>query len=170
TLALAGGQANGQQGNYDKLDLDANRTLRQEVATGAQTPYAIGDSVPTQTGVSAGQVDQGLDDRIGGSPSHYAGQAVPDPINDPPPPGDPRWVALLLVQPLAYQDINGTKPVLVTGFGNFYITAYHTDDPTLQQGSVRGFYWDKVNPSGPYDTTCHQNICLKSVALMPWNG
>jgi hypothetical protein len=170
TLALAGGQANGQQGNYDKLDLDANRTLRQEIATGAQTPYAIGDSVPTQTGVSAGQVDQGLDDRIGGSPSHYAGQAVPDPLSDPPPPGDPRWVALLLVQPLAYQDINGTKPVLVTGFGNFYITAYHTDDSTLQQGSVRGFYWDRVNPSGPYDTSCHQNICLKAVALMPWDG
>ncbi len=170
TLALAGGQANGQQGNYDKLDLDPGRTLRDEVAYGAITPYAVGDTVPTQTGVSAGQVDQGLDIRINGSPSHYAGQSAPDPANDPPPPGDPRWVALLLVQPLAYQDINGTKPVLVTGFGNFYITAYHTDDPSLQQGSVRGFYWDKVNPSGPYDTTCRQNICLKAVALMPWGG
>ncbi len=170
TLKFAGGGALGA-GNYGTLDLDANRNLRDEITTGAYTPYALGDPVWTDTGNSSGQVDQGLAARINGSPNHYTG----DPSSIPP--GDPRWTSLLLVPPLGFQNANGRTQLTVIGFGNFYITEYSGDPGSkLKNGAVRGFFWNKVNPTGPYQTTCQDasgnpsDICLAGIALMPWTG
>jgi Flp pilus assembly protein TadG len=181
TLKLGGGGAQGNSGNYDGLDLDTNQTWPQyacyanngvpntadEVQHGACTPYAIGDSVATQTGNFAGQVNTGLDARIGNSPSQWTGPA------DPPPPGDPRWMALLLVPPLTFSNCSGNCTTTVIGFGSFYITDYSGwRGSTLKQGEVRGVFWDHPNPINQYSTTCNdpQGICLASVALMPWDG
>jgi hypothetical protein len=181
TLKLGGGGAQGNSGNYAGLDLDTNQTWSQyacypnsgipntsdEVQHGACTPYSIGDSVQTQTGNFAGQVNKGLDARIGNSASQWTGPA------NPPPPGDPRWMSLILVPPLTFSNCNGTCTTTVIGFGNFYITDYSGwPGSSLKQGEVQGVFWDHPNTLNQYSTTCNdpQGICLASVALMPWSG
>jgi Putative Flp pilus-assembly TadE/G-like len=181
TLKLGGGGAQGNSGNYQGLDLDTNQTwptyqcyalngvpnASDEVQHGACTPYSIGDPVQTQTGNFAGQVNNGLKARIGSSPDQWTG-----PTN-PPPAGDPRWMALILVPPLTFSNCNGTCTTTVIGFGNFYITDYSGwPGSTLKQGEVQGVFWDHPNELNQYTTTCNdpQGICLASVALMPWDG
>jgi Flp pilus assembly protein TadG len=180
TLKLGGGGAQGNAGNYQGLDLDTNTTwptyhcyanggvpnTADEVQHGSCTPYAIGDPVQTQTGNFAGQVDQGLQARIGNSPNQW------DP-NNPPPDGDPRWMSLILVPPLTFSTCNGTCTTHVIGFGDFYITDWSGQaGSTLKQGEVRGVFWNRPNPINDYSTTCSEpsGICLQSVALEPWNG
>jgi hypothetical protein len=186
TLKLGGGGASGNSGNYGGLDLDTNKTwptyacyanngvpnVADEVQHGACTPYSIGDTVQTQTGNFAGQVDNGLNARIGSSPSQWNFNNPP-PATSPPPPGDPRWMSLILVPPMTFQNCNGTCNTTVIGFGNFYITNYSGwPGSTLKQGEVQGVFWDRLNSINQYSTTCNdpQGICLASVALMPWNG
>lgn len=181
TLKLGGGGAQGNSGNYAGLDLDTNQTwpkyacypnggipnTADEVQHGACTPYSIGDPVQTQTGNFAGQVNKGLDARIGNSASQWTGPA------NPPPPGDPRWMSLILVPPLTFSSCNGTCTTTVIGFGNFYITDYSGwPGSSLKQGEVQGVFWDHPNTINQYSTTCNdpQGICLASVALMPWSG
>jgi Flp pilus assembly protein TadG len=180
TLKLGGGGAQGNSGNYQGLDLDTNTTwptyhcyanggvpnTADEVQHGSCTPYAIGDPVQTQTGNFAGQVDQGLQARVGSSPNQW------DP-NNPPPDGDPRWMSLILVPPLTFSTCNGTCTTHVIGFGDFYITDWSGQaGSTLKQGEVRGVFWNRPNPINDYSTSCDEpsGICLQSVALEPWDG
>jgi putative Flp pilus-assembly TadE/G-like protein len=180
TLKLGGGGAQGNAGNYQGLDLDTNTTwptyhcyssggvpnTADEVQHGSCTPYAIGDPVDTQTGNFAGQVDQGLQARVGTSPNQW------DP-NNPPPDSDPRWMSLILVPPLTFSTCNGTCTTHVIGFGDFYITDWSGQaGSTLKQGEVRGVFWNRPNPLNDYSTTCDEpsGICLQSVALEPWDG
>ena len=132
TLKLGGGGAQGNSGNYSGLDLDTNPTVpalpvlsppgipnaAEEVQYGACTPYSIGDPVKTQTGNFAGQVNNGLSARIGNSPDNWTTAA------NPPPPGDPRWMSLILVPPITFSNCNGNCTTQVVGFGSFYITEY----------------------------------------------
>jgi hypothetical protein len=181
TLKLGGGGAQGNSGNYGGLDLDTNKSwptyacyansgipnVADEVQHGACTPYSIGDTVQTQTGNFAGQVNNGLNARIGSSPNHWT-----DSTNLPSA-GDPRWMSLILVPPLTFSNCNGTCTTTVIGFGNFYITDYSGwPGSTLKQGEVQGVFWDHLNTINQYSTTCNdpQGICLASVALMPWDG
>jgi Flp pilus assembly protein TadG len=180
TLKLGGGGAQGNAGNYQGLDLDTNTTwptyhcyasggvpnTADEVQHGSCTPYAIGDPVQTQTGNFAGQVNQGLQARVGSAPNQW------DP-NNPPPDGDPRWMSLILVPPLTFSTCNGTCTTHVIGFGDFYITDWSGQaGSTLKQGEVRGVFWNRPNPINDYTTTCDEpsGICLESVALEPWDG
>jgi hypothetical protein len=182
-LKLGGGNA-ASPGNFGALDLDTNSSWPQyqcyagngtpnfadELYHGACTPYSIGQQVQTQTGNQVGQIDGGnggLTRRIGNSPNHWTTTA------NPPPAGDPRWVNVILVGPLSIEALNGNSTTPVVGFGNFYITAYSRDAGSgLKNGEVRGIFWDRVNPSGAYSTTCTDpsGICLESIALMPWDG
>ena len=182
-LKLGGGNA-ASPGNFGALDLDTNSSWPQyqcyagngtpnfadELYHGACTPYSIGQQVQTQTGNQVGQIDGGnggLTRRIGNSPNHWTTTA------NPPPAGDPRWVNVILVGPLSIEALNGNATTPVVGFGNFYITAYSRDAGSgLKNGEVRGIFWDRVNPSGAYSTTCTDpsGICLESIALMPWDG
>ena len=181
TLKLGGGGAQGNSGNYQGLDLDTNQSwptyacyanngvpnTADEVQHGACTPYSIGSTVQTQTGNFAGQVNNGLNARIGTSPDQWTGPS------SPPPPGDPRWMSLILVPPMTFSNCNGTCTTTVIGFGNFYVTDYSGwPGSTLKQGEVQGVFWNRPNPINQYSTTCNdpQGICLASVALMPWNG
>ena len=80
---------------------------------------------------------------------------------------------MILVGPLSIEALNGNSTTPVVGFGNFYITAYSRDAGSgLKNGEVRGIFWDRVNPSGAYSTSCTDpsGICLESIALMPWDG
>lgn len=182
-LKLGGGNA-ASPGNFGALDLDTNTSWGQyqcyatngipnfadELQHGACTPYSIGQQVQTQTGNQTGQIDGGnggLTKRIGNSPNHWTTTA------NPPPAGDPRWVNVILVGPLSIEALNGNSTTPVVGFGNFYITAYSRDAGSgLKNGEVRGIFWDRVNPSGAYSTSCTDpsGICLESIALMPWDG
>jgi Putative Flp pilus-assembly TadE/G-like len=188
TLKLGGGGALGP-GNFGVLDLDTTTTwpqyacytkngagapnLQDEIQHGSCTPYSLGDLVATQTGNQA-DIDNGLDGRIHGSPNNWTTTA------NPPPSGDPRWVDLVLVAPLSISDLNGNGSVPVVGFGNFYITDYHSkkyaNSGLLKPGEVSGVFWVRDNPTGPYNTSCvdasgnPSNICLEAVALMPWDG
>lgn len=182
TLKLGGGGAQGNSGNYQGLDLDATKgsgachgdtggtpNTAEEVQYGACTPYSIGDPVQTQTGNFAGQVANGLDARIGSSPNAWTS------VSSPPPPGDPRWMSLILVPPLTFQNCSGTCTTHVVGFGSFYVTDYggsKTFPSSLKAGEVRGVFSDRPVSINQYSTTCTdpQDICLASVALMPWNG
>ncbi|HET7171140.1 MAG TPA: pilus assembly protein TadG-related protein [Gaiellales bacterium] len=180
TLKLGGGGAQGNSGNYQGLDLDTNSSwptyacyanggipnTADEVQHGSCTPYAIGDSVSTQTGNFAGQVDSGLQKRIGSSPNQW------NP-NNPPPDGDPRWMSLILVPPLTFSSCNGTCTTTVIGFGGFYITEWSGQaGSTLKPGEVRGIFWDRPSAINQYATSCNEpnGICLESVALEPWDG
>jgi hypothetical protein len=180
TLKLGGGGAQGNSGNYQGLDLDTNSTwstyacyanggipnTADEVQHGSCTPYAIGDKVDTQTGNFAGEVDKGLEKRIGTSPNQW------DPAN-PPSDGDPRWMSLILVPPLTFSACNGTCTTTVIGFGGFYITEWSGQaGSTLKQGEVRGVFWDRPSAINQYSTSCNEpnGICLESVALEPWDG
>jgi Flp pilus assembly protein TadG len=182
TLKLGGGGAQGNSGNYQGLDLDTTAgsgachgdtsgtpNTAEEVQYGACTPYSIGDPVQTQTGNFAGQVANGLDARIGSSPDAWTS------LSNPPPPGDPRWMSLILVPPLTFQNCSGTCTTHVIGFGSFYVTDYggsKTFPSSLKAGEVRGVFSDRPVSINQYSTTCTdpQGICLASVALMPWNG
>jgi hypothetical protein len=180
-LKLGGGAAGGNSGNFGSLDLDTNTSWPQyqcypggtpntadEVQHGSCTPYSIGQNVDTQTGNAAGQIDHGLSLRINGSPA-----VIPFSTANPPPPGDPRWINLILVPPLVFSGCSGTCTTQVIGFGNFYITEYSGDPGSkLKNGEVKGVFWDRDNPSGPYSTVCNSpnGICLESIALVPWNG
>jgi hypothetical protein len=180
TLKLGGGGAQGNSGNYAGLDLDATNgsgachgdtagtpNAAEEVQYGACTPYSIGDSVNTQTGNFAGQVNNGLSARIGNSPDNWTTTA------NPPPPGDPRWMSLILVPPITFSNCTGNCTTQVVGFGSFYITEYAGQQGSnLKQGEVRGIFWDRPVLINQYTTTCNdpQGICLASVALMPWDG
>lgn len=180
TLKLGGGGAQGNSGNYQGLDLDTNSTwstyacyanggvpnTADEVQHGSCTPYAIGDPVDTQTGNFAGQVDHGLQNRIGNSPNQWS------PTN-PPADGDPRWMSLILVPPLTFSSCNGTCTTHVVGFGGFYITEWSGQaGSTLKSGEVRGVFWDRPSEINQYSTSCSQpnGICLESVALEPWGS
>jgi hypothetical protein len=178
TLKLGGGGAAGNSGNFQGLDLDTTNgsgachgdtsgtpNAAEEVQFGACTPYSIGDPVQTQTGNFAGQVDNGLSARVGSAPNNWTGVA------NPPPPGDPRWMSLILVPALTFTNCNGTCTTHVTGFGNFYITDWSGQTgSTLKQGEVRGVFWTRPNLINDYSTTCNDpsGVCLESVALMPW--
>ena len=180
TLKLGGGGAQGNSGNYGGLDLDTTNgsgachgdtsgipNAAEEVQYGACTPYSIGDPVNTQTGNFAGQVNNGLSARIGNSPDNWTTAA------NPPPPGDPRWMSLILVPPITFSNCNGNCTTQVVGFGSFYITEYSGQQgSTLKQGEVKGIFWDRPVLINQYTTTCNdpENICLASVALMPWDG
>jgi hypothetical protein len=180
TLKLGGGGAQGNSGNYGGLDLDTTNgsgachgdtsgtpNAAEEVQYGACTPYSIGDPVNTQTGNFAGQVNNGLSARIGNSPDNWTTTA------NPPPPGDPRWMSLILVPPITFSNCNGNCTTQVVGFGSFYITEYSGQQgSTLKQGEVKGIFWDRPVLINQYTTTCNdpENICLASVALMPWDG
>ena len=180
TLKLGGGGAQGNSGNYGGLDLDTTNgsgachgdtsgtpNAAEEVQYGACTPYSIGDPVNTQTGNFAGQVNNGLTARIGNSPDNWTTTA------NPPPPGDPRWMSLILVPPITFSNCNGNCTTQVVGFGSFYITEYSGQQgSTLKQGEVKGIFWDRPVLINQYTTTCNdpENICLASVALMPWDG
>jgi Putative Flp pilus-assembly TadE/G-like len=182
TLKLGGGGAQGNSGNYQGLDLDTTKgsgachgdtsgtpNTAEEVQYGACTPYSIGDPVQTQTGNFAGQVANGLDARIGSSPDAWTS------VSTPPPPGDPRWMSLILVPPLTFQNCSGTCTTHVVGFGSFYVTDYggsKTFPSPLKAGEVRGVFSDRPVAINQYSTTCSdpQGICLASVALMPWSG
>jgi hypothetical protein len=181
TLKLGGGGAQGNSGNYQGLDLDTNSSwpvyqcypqagvpnTADEVQHGSCTPYSIGDPVDTQTGNFAGQVNNGLQARIGTSPNDWT------TVANPPPPGDPRWMSLILVPPVTFVNCNGTCTTSVVGFGSFYITDWSGQQgSTLKQGEVRGVFWDRPVSINQYSTTCNdpQGICLASVALMPWDG
>jgi len=180
TLKLGGGGAQGNSGNYGGLDLDTTNgsgachgdtsgtpNAAEEVQYGACTPYSIGDPVNTQTGNFAGQVNNGLSARIGNSPDNWTTTA------NPPPPGDPRWMSLILVPPITFSNCNGNCTTQVVGFGSFYITEYAGQQgSTLKQGEVKGIFWDRPVLINQYTTTCNdpENICLASVALMPWDG
>jgi hypothetical protein len=180
TLKLGGGGAQGNSGNYQGLDLDTNSSwgtyacyanggvpnTSDEVQHGSCTPYAIGDPVDTQTGNFAGQVDHGLQNRIGTSPNQWS-------PTSPPPDGDPRWMSLILVPPLTFSTCNGTCTTQVVGFGGFYITEWSGQaGSTLQQGEVRGVFWDRPSAINQYSTNCNEpnGICLESVVLEPWDG
>jgi Putative Flp pilus-assembly TadE/G-like len=180
TLKLGGGGAQGNSGNYQGLDLDTNTTwpiyacyanggvpnTSDEVQHGSCTPYAVGDPVQTQTGNFAGQVNQGLQARIGSSPNQWSAAS-------PPPDGDPRWMSLILVPPLTFSNCTGTCTTHVVGFGDFYITDWSGQaGSTLKQGEVRGVFWNRPNAINDYSTSCSEpsGICLQSVALEPWNG
>jgi Flp pilus assembly protein TadG len=180
TLKLGGGGAQGNSGNYQGLDLDTNSSwatyacydnggipnTTDEVQHGSCTPYAIGDPVDTQTGNFAGQVNNGLQKRIGTSPNQWS-------QTNPPPDGDPRWMSLILVPPLTFSSCNGTCTTHVVGFGSFYITEWSGQSgSTLKQGEVRGVFWDRPVAINQYSTSCSEpsGICLKSVALEPWDG
>jgi Putative Flp pilus-assembly TadE/G-like len=180
TLKLGGGGAQGNSGNYQGLDLDTNSTWPtyacyanggvpntvDEVEHGACTPYAIGDPVDTQTGNFAGQVDNGLQKRIGSSPNQWI-------TGNPPADGDPRWMSLILVPPLTFSTCNGTCTTHVVGFGGFYITDWSGQSgSTLKPGEVRGVFWDRPAELNQYSTSCNEpnGICLESVALEPWDG
>jgi hypothetical protein len=180
TLKLGGGGAQGNSGNYQGLDLDTNSSwstyacysaggvpnTADEVQHGSCTPYAIGDPVDTQTGNFAGQVDHGLQNRIGSSPNQWNAAS-------PPPDGDPRWMSLILVPPLTFSTCNGTCTTHVVGFGGFYITEWSGQaGSTLKSGEVRGVFWDRPSAINQYSTSCSQpnGICLESVALEPWDG
>jgi hypothetical protein len=180
TLKLGGGGAQGNSGNYGGLDLDTSNgsgachgdtsgtpNAAEEVQYGACTPYSIGDSVDTQTGNFAGQVNNGLSARIGNSPDNWTTTA------NPPPPGDPRWMSLILVPPITFSNCNGNCTTQVVGFGSFYITEYAGQQGSnLKQGEVKGIFWDRPVLINQYTTTCNDpnGICLASVALMPWDG
>ena len=181
TLKLGGGGAQGNSGNYQGLDLDTNTSwpiyqcysqagvpnAADEVQHGSCTPYSLGDSVDTQTGNFAGQVNNGLQARIGTSPNQWTD------VFNPPAFGDPRWMSLILVPPVTFSQCNGTCTTTVIGFGSFYITEWSGQQgSTLKQGEVRGVFWDRPVKINQYSTTCDdpQNICLASVALMPWDG
>jgi hypothetical protein len=180
TLKLGGGGAQGNSGNYGGLDLDTTNgsgachgdtsgtpNAAEEVQYGACTPYSIGDPVNTQTGNFAGQVDNGLSARIGNSPDNWTTTA------NPPPPGDPRWMSLILVPPITFTNCTGNCTTQVVGFGSFYITDYAGQQGSnLKQGEVKGIFWDRPVLINQYTTTCNdpQGICLASVALMPWDG
>jgi Flp pilus assembly protein TadG len=182
TLKLGGGGAQGNSGNFQGLDLDTTKgsgachgdtsgtpNTAEEVQYGACTPYSIGDPVQTQTGNFAGQVANGLDARIGSAPDGWTS------VSNPPPPGDPRWMSLILVPPLTFQGCTGTCTTHVIGFGSFYVTDYggsKTFQSSLKAGEVRGIFSDRPVSINQYSTTCTdpQDICLASVALMPWNG
>ena len=180
TLKLGGGGAQGNSGNYGGLDLDTTNgsgachgdtsgipNAAEEVQYGACTPYSIGDPVNTQTGNFAGQVNNGLSARIGNSPDNWTTTA------NPPPPGDPRWMSLILVPPITFSNCTGNCTTQVVGFGSFYITDWSGQQgSTLKQGEVRGVFWDRPVLINQYTTTCNdsQGICLASVALMPWDG
>ena len=180
TLKLGGGGAQGNSGNYQGLDLDTNTSwptyacyanggipnTADEVQHGSCTPYGIGDPVDTQTGNFAGQVDNGLQKRIGSSPNRWN-------ASNPPPDGDPRWMSLILVPPLTFSNCNGTCTTHVVGFGSFYITEWSGQaGSTLKQGEVRGVFWDRPVAINQYSTSCNEpnGICLESVALEPWDG
>ena len=180
TLKLGGGGAQGNSGNYQGLDLDTNSSwptyacypnggipnTADEVQHGSCTPYAIGDPVQTQTGNFAGQVDNGLQKRIGTSPNQWN-------ASNPPPDSDPRWMSLILVPPLTFSSCNGTCTTHVIGFGGFYITEWSGQaGSTLKQGEVRGVFWDRPAALNQYSTSCNEpsGICLESVALEPWDG
>jgi hypothetical protein len=180
TLKLGGGGAQGNSGNYQGLDLDTNTTwpiyqcyanggipnTADEVQHGSCTPYAIGDPVQTQTGNFAGQVDNGLQARVGSSPNQWS-------ATNPPPDGDPRWMSLILVPPLTFSNCSGTCTTHVVGFGDFYITDWSGQaGSTLKPGEVRGVFWNRPNAINDYSTSCSEpsGICLQSVALEPWNG
>jgi hypothetical protein len=180
TLKLGGGGAQGNSGNYQGLDLDTNSSwgtyacyanggipnTSDEVQHGSCTPYAIGDTVDTQTGNFAGQVDHGLQNRIGTSPNQWS-------PTSPPADGDPRWMSLILVPPLTFSTCNGTCTTHVVGFGGFYITEWSGQaGSTLKQGEVRGVFWDRPSAINQYSTSCNEpnGICLESVALEPWGG
>jgi hypothetical protein len=179
TLKLGGGGAQGNSGNYQGLDLDTNSSWPtyacyanggipntvDEVQHGSCTPYAIGDPVDTQTGNFAGQVDNGLQNRIGSSPNQWN-------ASNPPPDGDPRWMSLILVPPLTFSTCNGTCTTHVVGFGGFYITEWSGQSgSSLKPGEVRGVFWDRPSAINQYSTSCNQpdGICLESVALEPWD-
>ncbi|HEY2869897.1 MAG TPA: hypothetical protein VGJ11_10315, partial [Gaiellales bacterium] len=182
TLKLGGGGAQGNSGNFQGLDLDSTAgsgachgdpngtpNTAEEVQYGACTPYSIGDTVQTQTGNFAGQVANGLDARIGSAPNAWTS------ASNPPPPGDPRWMSLILVPPLTFSNCNGTCTTKVIGFGSFYVTDYggsKTFSSSLKAGEVRGVFSDRPVSINQYTTNCQdpQGICLASVALMPWNG
>ncbi len=180
TLKLGGGGAQGNSGNYGGLDLDTTNgsgachgdtsgtpNAAEEVQYGACTPYSIGDPVNTQTGNFAGQVDNGLSARIGNSPDNWTTTA------NPPPPSDPRWMSLILVPPITFTNCNGNCTTQVVGFGSFYITEYAGQQGSnLKPGEVKGIFWDRPVLINQYTTTCNdpENICLASVALMPWDG
>jgi hypothetical protein len=180
TLKLGGGGAQGNSGNYGGLDLDTTNgsgachgdtsgtpNAAEEVQYGACTPYSIGDPVDTQTGNFAGQVNNGLSARIGNSPDNWTTTA------NPPPPGDPRWMSLILVPPITFSNCNGNCTTQVVGFGSFYITEYAGQQGSnLKQGEVKGIFWDRPVLINQYTTTCNDpnGICLASVALMPWDG
>jgi Flp pilus assembly protein TadG len=182
TLKLGGGGAQGNSGNFQGLDLDTTQgsgachgdtsgtpNTAEEVQYGACTPYSIGDTVQTQTGNFAGQVANGLDARIGSSPNAWTS------VSNPPPPGDPRWMSLILVPPLTFSNCNGTCTTKVIGFGSFYVTDYGGSknfSSSLKAGEVRGVFSDRPVSINQYTTNCQdpQGICLASVALMPWNG
>jgi Putative Flp pilus-assembly TadE/G-like len=180
TLKLGGGGAQGNSGNYQGLDLDTNTSwstyacypnggipnTSDEVQHGSCTPYAIGDPVDTQTGNFAGQVNSGLQKRIGSSPNQWN-------AGSPPPDGDPRWMSLILVPPLTFSNCSGTCTTHVIGFGGFYITEWSGQaGSTLKQGEVRGVFWDRPSAINQYSTSCSEpnGICLESVALEPWDG
>ena len=147
TLKLGGGGAQGNSGNYGGLDLDTTNgsgachgdtsgipNAAEEVQYGACTPYSIGDPVNTQTGNFAGQVNNGLSARIGNSPDNWTTAA------NPPPPGDPRWMSLILVPPITFSNCNGNCTTQVVGFGSFYITDYsgqQGSDPQAGRGARR---------------------------------
>jgi hypothetical protein len=136
------------------------------VQHGSCTPYAIGDPVDTQTGNFAGQVDHGLQNRIGTSPNLWS-------ASNPPADGDPRWMSLILVPPLTFSSCNGTCTTHVVGFGGFYITEWSGQSgSTLKSGEVRGVFWDRPSEINQYSTSCTEpnGICLESVALEPWDG
>ena len=180
TLKLGGGGAQGNSGNYQGLDLDTNSSwatyacyadggipnTADEVQHGSCTPYAIGDPVDTQTGNFAGQVDHGLQNRIGNSPNQWNAA-------NPPPDGDPRWMSLILVPPLTFSTCNGTCTTHVSASAaSTSPNGRARRGARFKPGEVRGVFWDRPSAINQYSTSCNEpnGICLESVALEPWDG
>jgi hypothetical protein len=125
----------------------------------------LDDCVITQTGVSAGQIRQALEDRFGGTPCKTLNnwpdgpnQPYPDPLTDG------RYIVLFVVDESSFQD-SGNAIYPIRTFGGFYLTGGDGlncpgDDPPPpggRQASAWGHFMTYVTPnpdSEPAEALC----------------
>jgi len=111
TYVLKAGGGDGTTGNYGGLALgDKGANVYEfNIQNGYSGVLHIGDMVSTQTGNMSGPTNDGVSSRIS---QDSAGSFPPQNFESP------RIITVPVIDSL---DVNGTKPVQIVGFANFYL-------------------------------------------------
>jgi hypothetical protein len=131
------------QGNFGALDLskggNTGREFRDVIAEGYNGVLRVGQTVQTKTGVSAGQVRDGLNTRIAGAPPY-------DCTATSAPPNNGRLAVIPVVHSL---DLNGAKNVPIMKFYVMVIDDYSNNGKTVTARFLDTYIGQEVDPSAP---------------------
>lgn len=174
-LSLA--NPSGVPGNNGYLDL--NRVLESEdnpvevetpgsnfeeyLEEGFPDSLQVNNLVSTYTGVSAGQVDQAIEERINYCQTNHQPSCSVDTVNHTYKTTVKSDCTRLVVVPIIinndFMDSNGRSYVKIVGFATFYIEIYDKKDKVLT-----GYFLDTVNSSKVTDGD--SDFMVKSVTLV----